>query len=145
LIAPLATWRCQLPDRPDWAWLRWHWQGQPILHEGVALQQIAAREVGQLACLSTPYGYGEGGPALAADYAAAWLQDLAQAQIMAISPAFIAGWSGQDAALPAPAVRACGCVIVPPAVGWRDAPDVWQAVCLALAAVKPVYLLEGCD
>lgn len=139
----LATRCCQFPTQPDWTWLRWHWQGQPILHEGLTLAEIAAHQTGQLACLATPYRYSEGGPVLGADYADAWLQDLAQVQIMAISPAFIAGWAGQDVAAPAPAVRASGCVIVPPAVGRRDAPDVWQAVCLALAAVKPVYLLEG--
>lgn len=141
----LATCRSDFPALPDWVWLRWHWQGEEALRHGWTLDQIAAREPGQLACLASPYSISEGGPVLGADYAGAWLQDLAQAGIMAISPAFMAGWAGWQAARPASAVRACDFVIVPPAVGWRDAPDVWVAVRLALLAVKPVYLLNGCD
>lgn len=141
----LATSRFDFPAQPDWVWLRWHWQDETRLCQGLKLEEIAARESGQLACLATPYSRSEGGPVLGADCADAWLQDLAQAEILAISPAFNAGWAGWDAARPAPAVRACHFVVVPPAVGWRDAPDVWAAVRLALLAVKPVYLLEGCD
>lgn len=144
LPVPLSTQRLQFPAQPDWTWLRWHWQRMPCLHEGVPLADIAAREKDQLACLATPYSYSEGGPVLGADCAGAWMQDLATAGVMAISPAFLAGWGGLKAAQPAPAVRVSACVVVPPAVGWQEAPDVWAAVCLALASVKPVYLVEGC-
>ncbi|MEQ3671027.1 hypothetical protein [Pseudophaeobacter sp.] len=144
LPTPLAVQRLQFPAQPDWTWLRWHWQRLPGLHEAMRLREIATREKDQLACLATPYRYSEGGPVLGADCAGAWMQDLAAAEIMSISPAFLAGWSGLKAAHVAPSVRVSGCVVVPPAVGWQEAPDVWQAVCLALVAVKPVYLLEGC-
>lgn len=145
MIVDLATARCDFPDRPDWTWLHWHWQGMPCLHEGLPLVEIASREKDQLACLATPYCYSESGPVLGADCAGTWMQELAAAEIMSISPAFLAGWSGQKTALIAPVVRVSACVVVPPAVGWQEAPDVWEAVCLALAAVKPVYLLKGCS
>ncbi len=144
MIVDLATARCDFPDRPDWTWLHWHWQGQPLLREGANLQEIASREAGRLACLATPFDGAARAPDLAADVAASWLQDLARAEILAVSPAFQAGCLGKAAAAPAKVMPCCDFVIVPPAVGWREAQDVWSAVCLALRAVKPVYLLEGC-
>ncbi len=142
---PLAARRCQFPKKPDWTWLRWYWQGMPRFYEGLSLAAVASLEGDQLACLATPYSYSEDGPELGADCAGAWMQDLAAAGIMTISPAFMAGWAGRKEAQPAPAVRVSDCVVVPPAVGWQEASDVWEAVCLALAAVKPVYLLKGCS
>lgn len=139
----LASRRCQFPAAPDWTWLRWYWQRQPIFHEDMLLEGVALREAGQLACLATPYDYLEGGPVLGADFAGVWMQNLAAAGILTISPAFMAGWAGCKEAQSAPAVRVSACVVVPPAVGWQEAPDVWEAVCLALGAVKPVCLLEG--
>lgn len=141
----LADARYDFPERSDWAWLRWHWQGQPLLRERASLMEIARRERGRTACLAAPYDPAGEGPILSADFAAAWLLDLAQANIVAISPAFLAGYQGRKAAAPEEVLRSCEFVIVPPAVGWREAQDVWDAVCLALRAVKPVYLMEGCD
>lgn len=144
-MGDLAEIRCRFPAAPDWVWMRWHWADQAIFHEGLTLQQVAQREAASLACLATPYSKSEGGPVLGADYAGAWVQYLAEAGVMAVSPAFMADWAGWDASRPESAVQACSFVVVPPAVGWRDAPDVWCAVCLALSANKPVYLLEGCE
>lgn len=131
------------PARPDWAWLRFHWQHLHLLRQHATLQDIARRAQGRTACLATPYGCGA--PELETDIAATWLHDLAQVGICALSPAFMAGCQGRKGATPDLVMQACDFVIVPPAVGWRAAPDVWAAVCLALPANKPVYLMEGCN
>lgn len=141
----LVTARCDFPERPDWTWLRWHWQGQPLLRERESLLTIARQERGRTACLATAYDPAGEGTILSADAAAVWLMDLAGAGITALSPAFLAGYQGRKAAAPEVIMPSCDFVIVPPAVGWREAQDVWDAVCLALRAVKPVYLMEGCD
>lgn len=141
----LATARCDFPDIPDWAWLRWHWQGHDLLRERASLLAIARRERGRTACLATAYDPMGEGPTMSADAAAVWLMDLAAAGLAAHSPAFQAGHQGRKAAAPEVLMPSCDFVIVPPAVGWREAQDVWDAVRLALRAVKPVYLMEGCD
>lgn len=141
----LATASCDFPERPDWTWLRWHWQERPLLREHASLMSIARQERGRTACLATPLDPLGEGPIVSADAAAEWLVDLAHADIAAISPAFLAGHQGRKAAAPEEVMPSCDFVIVPPAVGWSEAQDVWSAVCLALRAEKPVYLMEGCD
>ena len=132
------------PDRPDWVWLRWFWGGSTLLQEGVRLGDLAEREAGRLACLATPYAGFPGGMDAASESASEWLQMLAGAGVQAIAPACVSAWAGLTEADPEPVARLAELVVVPPVPGWETSLEVWRAVELALAAVKPVYLLtEG--
>lgn len=132
------------PDRPDWIWLRWFWGGSTLLQEGVRLGDLAEREAGRLACLATPYAGFPGGMDAASESASEWLQMLAGAGVQAIAPACVSAWAGLPEADPEPVARLAELVVVPPVPGWEASIEVWRAVELALAAVKPVYLLaEG--
>ena len=132
------------PDQPDWIWLRWFWGGSTLLSEDIGLDQLAEREGGRLACLASPFADFPGGGDAAADCAADWLRQLAGAGVQAIAPACVAAWAGFREAEPEPVARVAECVVVPPITGWETSTEVWRAVCLALAAVKPVYLMaEG--
>lgn len=130
------------PDAPDWRWLRLHWPEPALLVTGARLEDLARAESGRLACLASPYADFEGGKALAADTALAWLAKLAEAEVLGLSPA----WNAEEARLPAAQPdkisRVAELVVVPPVEGWAQSIEVWQAVCTALAGTKAVYVLE---
>ncbi|AUQ93846.1 hypothetical protein PhaeoP66_04685 (plasmid) [Phaeobacter inhibens] len=131
------------PDRPDWVWLRWYWGVTDLLRDGVTLDDVAARERGRIACLATPYSDFPGGPVLAADYAAEWAGLLCGAGLLPLSPALSAFEAGAASAEVGSVSRVAEFVVVPPIEGWRQSVEVWRAVCTGLAAMQPVYLLNG--
>lgn len=133
------------PDAPDWHWLRLHWPEPALLVTGASLGDLARAENGRLASLATPYADFSGGTVLAADMAAGWLVVLAEIQVPALSPAFIAMHAGQKIARTEAVSRLAELVVVPPVEGWAQSIEVWRAVCCALAGNKPVYLLKGCE
>jgi len=131
----------EFSNDPDWDWRRSQWQPTMLLHSGAQLADVPADG---LAYLATPILEADGGPVLAADQAMEWVWQLGRVGVYAISPAMLMqarAEADRPKTDPLAALAYSDRVVVPPMPGWETSIEVERAVCAALAANKPVYLL----
>ena len=148
-------------DRFDWEFLDKTYGDCGLHHFDIEFGDVIDRCRGVMCYLATPYSeayVNVGGKwcdmqsEMAVSEASKWLTYLAASAITAVSPIAVSAQIGADVLGPsdqifwakwcAPILRASHCVIVPKIQGWDQSLGVWEAVCKALNASKPVYVLK---